>query len=180
MKSSRVLMVLSLVFGLAACSGDKGTKPDEAAGDANKSATTSGADQAGAQGNATTDSAAGNQKLGGSDAGAGGDQRLVHFAFDSDSVDDQNRAIVESNAQYMQANPKLKVSVQGHTDERGTREYNLALGQRRAKAVARMLKVLGIPDNRVTTTSFGEEKPIATGQGESAWAQNRRVEFVYK
>lgn len=179
MKKSRVLIMLSLLFGLAACSGDKATKPDNAGADAAKGAETSGVDQNGVNGNASTDNAAGNQTAGG-DTAATDNKHLVHFAFDSDSIDDQNRSIVESNAAYMKANPKLKVSLQGHTDERGTREYNLALGERRAKAVAKMLKVLGIPGNRMSTTSFGEEKPIATGADESAWAQNRRVEFVYK
>lgn len=177
MKSSRILPVLFLALGLAACGGDEAVKPDAPA-EAPKGAETSGIDQGGTQGNVTTD------KAGAVDPGAGDGatdaKRRVHFAYDSDAVDDENRAIVEANADYMKANPKLKVNLQGHTDERGTREYNLALGERRAKAVARMLKVLGIPDNRIATTSYGEEKPMAMDQGEAAWRLNRRVEFLYK
>ena len=178
MKSSRILPVLFLTIGLAACGGDEAVKPDAPAAEAPKAAETSGIDQGGAQGNVTSDKSG--TAGGGDDMGATDAKRRVHFAYDSDSVDDENRAVVEANADYMKANPNLKVNLQGHTDERGTREYNLALGERRAKAVARMLKVLGIPDNRIATTSYGEEKPMAMDQGEAAWKLNRRVEFLYK
>lgn len=180
MKSSRVLPVFLLTLGLAACGGDEAVKPDAPVTDGGaKGADTSGLDRGGVQGGVATD------KPGtATPDGAGDDavdaKRRVHFAYDSDAIDDDSRAIVEANAAYMQANPNIRVTLQGHTDERGTREYNLALGERRAKAVARMLKVLGIPDNRINTTSFGEEKPMAMDQNEGAWKLNRRVEFVYK
>ncbi len=106
-------------------------------------------------------------------------QRRVHFAFDSSAIDDENRAIIEAHAKYLVANKNVKLVLEGHTDERGTREYNLALGERRAKAVERMMKVLGVSSDRIKTVSYGEEKPIAMGHDEAAWAQNRRVEIIY-
>ena len=107
-------------------------------------------------------------------------KRSVFFAFDSSTLDDENRAIVEAHAQHMAANPGLKVRLEGNTDERGTREYNLALGERRAQAVERLMRVLGVSGDRVTTVSYGEEKPKASDHNESAWRENRRVDLVYR
>jgi peptidoglycan-associated lipoprotein len=106
-------------------------------------------------------------------------QRRVHFTFDSSAIDDENRAIIEAHAAYLVANKNIKVVLEGNTDERGTREYNLALGERRAQAVERMMKVLGVSADRIKTVSYGEEKPIALGHDEASWAQNRRVEIIY-
>jgi peptidoglycan-associated lipoprotein len=106
-------------------------------------------------------------------------KRRVYFAFDSSAVDNENRAIVEAHAAYLAANKNIKVVLEGNTDERGTREYNLALGERRAEAVARMVKLLGIAPDRIKTVSYGEEKPIAMGHTEADWALNRRVEIIY-
>lgn len=107
-------------------------------------------------------------------------KRRVHFAFDSSALDDEGRRIVEAHARYLASNPNIKVALEGHTDERGTREYNLALGERRAQTVERLMRVLGVAGNRMTTVSYGEEKPLATQHDESAWQQNRRVEIIYK
>jgi peptidoglycan-associated lipoprotein len=107
-------------------------------------------------------------------------KRRVHFAFDSSQLDDENRKIVEAHARHLVATPNLKVHLEGHTDERGTREYNMALGERRAQTVQKTLQVLGVASNRITIVSYGEEKPLATGHDESAWAQNRRVEIIYR
>ncbi len=107
-------------------------------------------------------------------------KRRVYFAFDSSQLDDENRKIVEAHARNLAANPNIKVHLEGHCDERGTREYNLALGERRAQTVERAMRVLGVPANRLTTVSYGEEKPVAPGHDESAWAQNRRVEILYR
>ena len=106
-------------------------------------------------------------------------KRRVYFAFDSSAVDDESRAIVEAHAAHLAANRGIKVVLEGHADERGTREYNLALGERRAQAVERMFKVLGVSADRIKTVSYGEEKPIALDHSESAWALNRRVEILY-
>ncbi len=104
----------------------------------------------------------------------------VHFAFDSSTIDDEARAIIEAHASYLAANPGIKLTLEGHCDERGTREYNLALGERRAQAVEKLMRVLGVGGNRVTNVSFGEEKSLDTTHNESAWRQNRRVEILYK
>lgn len=107
-------------------------------------------------------------------------KKRVHFAFDSSSLDDENRAIVEAHAAHLADNSSLKVHLEGHGDERGTREYNLALGERRAQSVERVMRALGVAGSRISTTSYGEEKPMAEGHDESAWRQNRRVEISYR
>jgi peptidoglycan-associated lipoprotein len=107
-------------------------------------------------------------------------KRRVHFEFDSSALDEENRRIVEAHARYLVANPTLRVTLEGHADERGTREYNLALGERRAQAVERVMRILGVSAGRLTTTSYGEEKPLAPEHNESAWALNRRVEIIYQ
>ncbi|MFQ6022477.1 MAG: peptidoglycan-associated lipoprotein Pal [Acidiferrobacterales bacterium] len=107
------------------------------------------------------------------------DKLRVHFEFDSSSIDGEARAIVEAHAAYLAANPDVIISLEGHADERGTREYNLALGERRGNSVERMLRVLGVTSERLNTVSYGEERPLALGHGESSWRLNRRVEFIY-
>lgn len=104
----------------------------------------------------------------------------VYFAFDSSAIDDEGRAIVEAHAGYLAANPGVRLTLEGHCDERGTREYNLALGERRAQSVEKLMRALGVGSNRVTTVSYGEEKPVDAEHNESAWRQNRRVEIQYK
>lgn len=102
----------------------------------------------------------------------------VFFDFDKASLTNEAQATVERLAAWMQEYPATTVTVEGHADERGTREYNLALGARRANAVRDYLIVLGIDPNRVETVSFGEERPAVLGSNEEAWAQNRRAVFV--
>ena len=103
----------------------------------------------------------------------------VYFDFDSYSVKDQYTNVVRSNADYF-AKSNTALELDGNADERGSREYNMALGQKRADAVKRALTVLGVKGDRIETISFGEDKPKATGRDESAWAENRRVDFVSK
>ena len=106
--------------------------------------------------------------------------RTVYFDYDSYSIKPEFQSLIESHARFLKANGSRKVVVEGHTDERGGREYNLALGQRRAEAVRRSLGLLGINDNQVEAVSFGKEKPAANGSDESAWSQNRRAEIAYR
>ena len=105
-------------------------------------------------------------------------QRRVYFAFDSSAIDDEGRAIIEAHAAQL-ANSQTKVTLEGNGDERGTREYNLALGERRAQSVERMMKVLGVAGNRIKVVSYGEEKGLCQEHNESCWRQNRRVEISY-
>ena len=104
---------------------------------------------------------------------------VVYFDYDSFTLKPEARAVLERNAAHLQANKKFKVQLEGHTDERGGREYNLALGQKRAETVRRALTLLGVSDTQVEAVSFGKEKPAANGNDESAFAKNRRVEIKY-
>jgi len=106
-----------------------------------------------------------------------GEGRIVYFDFDSYAVRDDGRPVVEAHARLLTANRARKMTVEGHTDERGGREYNLALGQKRAEAVVRALTLLGATDAQLEAVSFGEERPSAQGSDEAAWAKNRRAEL---
>lgn len=106
--------------------------------------------------------------------------RLVYFDYDSFDLKPESQSVIEAHAKFLRANAQRKVSLEGHTDERGGREYNLALGQKRAEAVRRALSLLGVADAQMEAVSFGKEKPAAMGSDEAAWAQNRRVEIVYR
>ena len=107
-------------------------------------------------------------------------QRVVLFDFDSYVVKDEYRGLVEAHAKRLANDRKIALSLEGHTDERGGREYNLALGQKRAEAVAKSLSLLGVGANQVEPVSFGKERPAAQGSTEEAWAKNRRVELKDK
>lgn len=104
--------------------------------------------------------------------------RIVYFDFDSYVVKPEAQSVIENNARFLRANSNRKAVIEGHTDEVGGREYNLALGQRRSEAVRRALGLLGVPDSQVEAVSFGKEKPAVTGGGEQA--QNRRAEITYR
>lgn len=103
--------------------------------------------------------------------------RVIYFDFDSYIVKDQYRDIVELYAKVLSSDRARRLVIEGHTDERGSREYNLALGQKRAEAVLRTMVLLGAPEAQLEAVSFGEERPAAQGGGEEAWAKNRRVEL---
>lgn len=107
-------------------------------------------------------------------------QNLVYFDFDASTLRPDARPLVEQHAAYLRAYPSLRVRLEGHADERGSREYNLALGERRALAVSRYLSILGVTPGQIRTHSYGEEMPLAAGHSETSWQQNRRVEFVYE
>lgn len=101
----------------------------------------------------------------------------VNFAFDSSKIDSRAMMVLKENAEYMKNNPSVKVQVEGHCDERGTVEYNMALGARRAQACFNSLKSLGTDAGRMSTLSYGEELPLDPGHNEAAWAKNRRCHF---
>ena len=106
-------------------------------------------------------------------------KRSVFFDFDSYAVKDDFKPLIDAHAKYLQANRSAKMTIQGNCDERGSREYNIALGQRRADAVKRMMLLDGATDQQIETVSFGKEKPRNPGHDEGAWAENRRDDFVY-
>jgi peptidoglycan-associated lipoprotein len=121
-----------------------------------------------------TDSAAGTV------AGPANVSRLIYFDYDSYAIKPEFQSLIDAHARFMKSNPDRRISIEGHTDERGGREYNLALGQRRAEAVRRALVLLGVADNRLEAVSFGKEKPVDPGTDEAAYAKNRRAELVYR
>lgn len=167
----RVSLALSIAALMAGCSS--GVKLDDNANAANTGANTSGA----ASGVAGVDLTGSQIDADGGPKGVG---RVVHFDFDSFVVKADQQGLVDANAQFIKADASRKVTVEGHTDERGGREYNLALGQKRAEAVRRSLNLLGVSDSQVEAVSFGEEKPAASGSNESAYSQNRRAEISYR
>jgi peptidoglycan-associated lipoprotein len=107
-------------------------------------------------------------------------KRTVYFMLDSSEVQPDFIPVIAAHAQYLIANPAQKITLEGNADERGSREYNIALGEQRAKSVAGMMKVQGVSENQLEIVSYGEEKPAAFGSDESAWEKNRRVELVYQ
>jgi peptidoglycan-associated lipoprotein len=107
-------------------------------------------------------------------------EQTYYFDYDSNRIHEDDAASVSAQANYLASNRKAKVSLAGHTDERGSREYNIGLGERRAKSVAEKMKVEGAQAQQVRMVSYGAEKPAATGNDESAYAQNRRVELTYE
>jgi peptidoglycan-associated lipoprotein len=107
-------------------------------------------------------------------------KRSVYFDYDSNAVKDEYRGLVQDHSRYMTTSKKdSRIRIEGNCDERGSREYNLALGQRRAESVKRVMTVLGVADNRIETISYGEEKPKAPGHDEASWAENRRADIRY-
>jgi peptidoglycan-associated lipoprotein len=106
-------------------------------------------------------------------------KRSIYFEFDSFVVEDKYKAQIEAHSRYLSGNRSAKVTLQGHTDERGSREYNIALGQKRADAVKRAMTLMGVQDVVIETISYGKEKPKREGHDEAAWAENRRVDIVY-
>ena len=106
--------------------------------------------------------------------------RSVYYEFDRSEIKADSTKVIDANAQYLREHPELKVKVEGNADERGSREYNLALGQRRADAVQKRMTILGIPSDRIETVSYGKEKPKAVGHDESAWSENRRSDILYR
>ena len=166
------LLLAALLSGCAS-----GVKLDDVPVE-DKSATSSGANSqgigAGQNGVAgvTTDKS-------GSGVGPAGVGTVVYFDYDSYVVRSEARPLIETHARFLQANKQRKASLEGHTDERGGREYNLALGQKRAEAVRQALTLLGVSDAQVEAVSYGKEKPAAMGSTEADMAKNRRVEIRY-
>jgi len=174
------LAVACAAIALAGCASKRAVKPVAEAGaprtevgTEGSGATTAGAEAAGGAVVASTGEEA---------AGPAGEQlakRLVYFDFDSYELRPQDTALVVAHGHYLASHPKARVRLEGHTDERGSREYNIGLGERRAQAVKRALLLQGVAESQLATVSYGEERPAVAGSDEGAWAQNRRVEIVY-
>ncbi|MEZ5644138.1 MAG: peptidoglycan-associated lipoprotein Pal [Burkholderiaceae bacterium] len=175
-----LLGAVLVATALGACSS--GVKLDEAQVEDRGAQTGAGAGGAGGQGSGMDSrNVAGVDLPGGSDpSGIAGLERIIYFDFDSYVVRPEATATLEAHARVLKADKAKRVALEGHTDERGGREYNLALGQRRAEAVRRSLSLLGVNDAQMEAVSFGKEKPAVVGFDESAYSQNRRVEITYR
>ena len=171
----------STVLALAACTNI----PLEDVQVQDRAGTSVSALQPGNAAGGSTSGAAGGGVAGVEVAGAdkaqpGALERVVYFDFDSFEIRPEFASVLEANARYLAADGSRRLALEGHTDERGGREYNLALGQKRAEAVRRAMGLLGVRDNQMEAVSFGEEKPALTGFDEAAFAKNRRVELTYR
>jgi len=168
------MLSLCVPLALVLAGGCATQSKNEAAASAPSGAATSSASPA-------TPGAAPSGGMSGSMAGdaAAPSARSVYYDFDKSDLRSGDRSLVESNAQYLVKHSDVKVRVEGNADERGSKEYNLALGQRRAEGVAKAMELLGVSDKRIEAVSYGEEKPKAKGHDEQAWAQNRRSDIVY-
>ncbi|MFP5410226.1 MAG: peptidoglycan-associated lipoprotein Pal [Gammaproteobacteria bacterium] len=180
---NKIALPILLALMLSACSttGDKPAAVESrtaqpAATTTAPSTTTTGAADAGVNGSALPGAAATDPRK---DPASPLYKRSVFFDFDKFDVKDEYRPMLEAHAGYLKANPNARVILQGHADERGSREYNLALGQKRAEAVRRVLNVMGVGDGQLEAVSFGEEKPRNAGTTEEAHAENRRTDVVY-
>jgi peptidoglycan-associated lipoprotein len=137
---------------------------------------TTGAETSGA--NAANAGSAADQETAGPQAGLLA-KRVIYFDFDNSEIKGEGTDIAAAHAKYLSNNPNARVRLEGHTDERGSREYNIGLGERRAQSVRRALLLQGATDGQLSTVSYGEERPAVAGHDETAWSKNRRVEIVY-
>jgi peptidoglycan-associated lipoprotein len=162
--TTRVLLVAAIAVGLAACT--KKTVPDQPQPPQPQPPQTATVD----------DGKYGPEDL---DTDACLKQRTVYFDFDQDAVKGEFQAILACHAKYLQDRPESRITLEGNADERGSREYNLGLGERRGNAVSGALQAAGGSAGQLTVVSYGEERPVDTASTEEAWAKNRRVEIVY-
>jgi peptidoglycan-associated lipoprotein len=179
LSSRHALMTLLAAATLATLGACSTTKLDTPVPVESRTGSSAGSGSSGANSAGTSQSAVTPVDLSKSanDAGTG---RVVYFDFDSFALKDEYRPTVDAYARALNADRKKRVAVEGHTDERGGREYNLALGQKRAEVVARSMTLLGATDTQVEAVSFGKERPAVQGSDEAAWAKNRRAELNYK
>jgi peptidoglycan-associated lipoprotein len=175
------VLILVAVLGtalFAGCSHKPKPTPASTAGSTipTDQSQTSGADASGAYGAAVAN---------GSGEGVAGPMagqlknRTIYFDFDSSEIRADYNALITAHAHYLASNASIRVRIEGNTDERGSREYNIGLGERRAQALRRALLLQGVAESQITTVSYGEERPAVTGHTEDAWSRNRRDELVY-
>mgnify|MGYP003682985257 CR=1 FL=1 len=172
MLNRNALLALFAAVAISACSS---TPEDTTADPVDTGATTEAPDQDVSGGEMGGDYGAGTQEQ--TDPAL--ETRIVYFDFDKANIRPDAIATLQAHAQYLSQNPGARVRVEGHADERGTREYNMALGERRAKAAASFLAANGASPSQLEIISYGEERPVALGHEESSWSQNRRSELNY-
>ncbi len=180
----RVILIAALLAVLAGCASAPMSQEQPPAGVEDRSPGASGAQSQGVEGKGVTGVDLTGQKGGGmnplTDPQSILSKRSIYYDFDKFDVKDEYKPMIEAHAAYLRDHPEAKVLIQGNTDERGSREYNVALGQRRADGVKKLLLLLGAKEDQVEAVSLGEEKPKAQGTSEEAYAQNRRCDILYK
>ena len=180
-KMSMVLVTLAALVAVTGC-GKKPKPSTTPSGDVvtlvqTPSAQPSGAAAAGANTSGFKQGSAAAGALG--PAGELGSQRVIYFDFDNSDIRPEFVDVVAAHGRFLAANPALRVRLEGHTDERGSREYNIALGERRSQTVRRALALQGVKESQIATVSYGAERPAVAGSDESAYTKNRRVELFY-
>jgi peptidoglycan-associated lipoprotein len=174
-KTLFLVLAGSLLLALGGCA----TKKVKPVAQTTPVATTDAAQSSGASGNGVTAVTAGGQGVSGQGSAPVGVERILYFDFDSSEIKPEYVATLAAHARALSANASIRVRLEGHTDERGSPEYNIGLGERRAQAVRRALLLQGVGEGQVSTVSYGEERPAVPGQSEEAWSKDRRVEIVY-
>lgn len=177
--SIRLLLVLSLVGLLYGCSNEQ-VKEEQpvTVEDLSTAANAEGTDDSSAQAYGTDDSStSGFDAL--DDPQSALSVRIIYFEYNSNEIRSEYRSTIEAHAAYLSQNPTTSITLEGHADERGSREYNLALGESRALAVKQQLTLLGASSSQIRLVSYGEERPAIDGHDEYSWQQNRRVEILY-
>jgi peptidoglycan-associated lipoprotein len=173
MRSAFLILLTAVALSTSACR-NRGTSPDDAA--ANDAAAVPDA--------AATDSSVGRGPI--TESPLEAEQRrlltqlVVYFDYDEAEILPEFNALLQAHGRNLAANPNMQVRLEGHADERGSREYNIGLGERRSQAVRRVLMLQGAGQQQLTTVSYGEERPAATGSDDESWRLNRRVELVYR
>lgn len=181
------IVLSAMVLALSACGSsvklNEAPVEDRAAASAAGGASAAGAGGAGAAAGAATGRAVAPVDLApaaSTAAGPVGVGRIIYFDYDSFVIKPEFQSVIEGQARFLNANKNRRIVIEGHTDERGSREYNVALGQKRAEAVRRALGLLGVSEAQMEPVSFGEEKPMSPGSSEEAFAKNRRAEISYR
>ena len=173
----RTLLVLSLAGLLFGCSSEQ-VKEEEPVAVEDLSSSANASDDSSVQAYSTDDSStSGFDSL--DDPQSPLSIRIIYFEYNSNEISSEYRSAIEAHAAYLSQNPTTSITLEGHADERGSREYNLALGERRALAVKQQLTLLGASSSQIRLVSYGEERPAVDGHDESSWQQNRRVEILY-
>ncbi len=167
-----VIVLMAAALGLGGCASKRPKPAPEAAPPAAAGAGAESSGASGANAEGSEDETAG--PMAGLLA-----SRTIYFDFDSAVIQGQGVDVVAAHAKYLAAHPDARVRLEGNTDERGSREYNIGLGDRRAQSVRRAMLLQGVADSQITTVSYGEERPAVMGHTEAAWAKNRRVDIVY-
>ncbi|MGY8813431.1 MAG: peptidoglycan-associated lipoprotein Pal [Gammaproteobacteria bacterium] len=175
---NRIITILAITVMLSAC--DNANVREDA--DVVEGGTSSGGSQSSDTGNTTSFGTDSDSRTGLSlldDPASPLSVRILYFEYDSSDILPAYREVLEAHANYLLQNPNITISLEGHADERGSREYNLALGEKRSQSAKQRMIVLGPSSSQIRTTSYGEERPVVDGHDDESWSQNRRVEIIY-